>query len=682
MQNYNVIFADLTHTGVGINADVFPLGISLVAAYAIQEIGDRIDVEIHKFPEELNEAIGHRPPDVLCLSHYMWNSRLTYVFAEYVKRLEPTVVVIAGGPDFPLPEDEREEFLKARPAIDFYIKWDGEHAFVQLMNDLMDMDLDIRSYKERGTASSNVCYVTQDRYIEGPNHRVQNLMSIPSPYVMGLLDKFFEFPLMPMFETTRGCPYSCTFCNDGSELRNKVVSKTTEFVHDELNYIADKKPASAQLCFADLNFGMYKHDLETAKTIRDVRKRTQWPDRMQGSMGKSQPERLVEVARIINQGDLGILKLGSSLQSTDAEVLQAIKRKNLSMDDLLEMRKDRGSDGSVNLQDYTELIVPLPEQTKDKHLKSIRDVVDRLEMNNMDVHQLTMLRGSHMATPAERKKHGLVTRYRVLVGCLGIYDIGADRIPVTEFEEIVVATRTMSFEDYLECRVMTLLVKVYIDNDPFKEIFEILRHFGQSPFEVLERLQERYFTQRECLAQLLEKFIHGTKIKLFDNLEDLDDVTEKGDIEMLISGDYGQNELLTHRVQAIWEHYSEVSGALEDAVLSQLREKGILTDEISLYVREALQFCECRRFNPNEVDEAKESQFEFDFLAAEASGFRVDPKRIRRSVKLRFAYELEDANIIRKQRERWGTDTLHQIGKFMQKTNFLRTRRKVREIAL
>ena len=39
---YKLIIADLTHTGVGINADVFPFGIGLIGAYAKQELGDTI----------------------------------------------------------------------------------------------------------------------------------------------------------------------------------------------------------------------------------------------------------------------------------------------------------------------------------------------------------------------------------------------------------------------------------------------------------------------------------------------------------------------------------------------------------------------------------------------------------------------------------------------------------------
>ena len=39
--------------------------------------------------------------------------------------------------------------------------------------------------------------------------------AFPSPYTTGLLDEFFDEKLTPMVQTSRGCPYSCTFCHDG-----------------------------------------------------------------------------------------------------------------------------------------------------------------------------------------------------------------------------------------------------------------------------------------------------------------------------------------------------------------------------------------------------------------------------------------------------------------------------------
>jgi radical SAM superfamily enzyme YgiQ (UPF0313 family) len=676
---YRILFSDLTHTGVGLNADVFPLGLGFVAAYACQELTERIEVELFKFPDDLNKALKNAPPDVLCFSSYAWNARLTYKFAEYTKKTYPGAVTIFGGPDFPLPEDERKDFLLERPAIDFFIKWDGEHALVGLLKNLFARDMDFKGLKAEAVSLPNVCYVDQSgQYVEGPDHRVRDLMTVPSPYLVGLMDQFFEYPMMPSIETTRGCPYACTFCNDGSTLRSKIYQKTPEYVRNELLYIASKKKKSNQLAIADLNFGMYQEDIETARTIRDIRKSSGWPDRIQTSIGKSNPGRILEVVKTINEGNTGIIKLSSSLQSTDDEVTKNIKRKNLSMTQLMDMRRGKNEIQNNNLQDYTELIVPLPGETVEKHRKSLRDVVDTLGMNNIDVHQLTMLRGSEMATKPHRKLMGLEVKYRMFVGCLGIYDIGDERVPCAEVEETVIANKTISFDEYLDCRVLDFLVKVFIDNNPFREMFGIVRKMGLSSLDVLLEMRQSHVSRYPALASLLDEFVARTKRPMYNSLKELDAVISKADyIQDLISGNYDQNEMLTCRVMAFSDHFHDLALILRDSVLSYLKKKQVLTADMEAYVIDAARFCENRKFDFRSFSKPKEEEFEFDFVEAEKVGFEIEPSEFKRKSKIRLYYDDEDLSFINRQVSHWGTNTLHHLGKFLQKSNSLKIRRKI-----
>ena len=57
-----ISFADLTHTGQGIHANVFPLGLAMVAAYAEQELGDDIEVELFRYPDDFNTYLETNQP--------------------------------------------------------------------------------------------------------------------------------------------------------------------------------------------------------------------------------------------------------------------------------------------------------------------------------------------------------------------------------------------------------------------------------------------------------------------------------------------------------------------------------------------------------------------------------------------------------------------------------------------
>jgi len=114
---YKLYFADITHTGIGINANTFPYGIGMVAAYALSKLKELIDVKIFKFPETFSYKLLHDMPHIVCLSNYAWNSNLTYAFADYIKKVSPEVIVILGGTNFPIEQNDRKKYLEKRPAI-------------------------------------------------------------------------------------------------------------------------------------------------------------------------------------------------------------------------------------------------------------------------------------------------------------------------------------------------------------------------------------------------------------------------------------------------------------------------------------------------------------------------------------------------------------------------------------
>ena len=86
---HKVVIADLTHTGSGISANTFPLGTAFVASYAQEVLGNSFEFQLHKFPQELADSISLSPPTILA----------------FAKKQFPNIVVIAGGPGFPVADN-------------------------------------------------------------------------------------------------------------------------------------------------------------------------------------------------------------------------------------------------------------------------------------------------------------------------------------------------------------------------------------------------------------------------------------------------------------------------------------------------------------------------------------------------------------------------------------------------
>ena len=149
------------------------------------------------------------------------------------------------------------------------------------------------------------------------------------------MDEFFDGKLTPMFQTNRGCPFSCTFCNDGSSLVQRVNMFSIERVSQEIEYAAKNiRNGQKNILISDLNFGMYPRDLEICSKIKNIQTRFDgFPEQIQTTTGKNNKKQIIEA---IEQLD-GSLRLSMSVQSLDGGVLKNVKRGNISTDHLLEL---------------------------------------------------------------------------------------------------------------------------------------------------------------------------------------------------------------------------------------------------------------------------------------------------------------------------------------------------------
>ena len=201
----------------------------------------------------------------MCFTNYSWTLDISHEFAKKIKSKFPKTIAIFGGPNYPNEIDTQKSFLLSYPAIDFYIKGEGELGFVTLFENLKKFNFDAETLKRSKLKIGNCHYIFNNELYIGENlPRVKDLNDIPSPYLSGMFDKFFDKVLIPTIQTSRGCPFKCTFCQEGKDYFTKIYKYSLDRLVAELEYIS-KRVKVPNLYVLDSNFGMYKQDVEIAK---------------------------------------------------------------------------------------------------------------------------------------------------------------------------------------------------------------------------------------------------------------------------------------------------------------------------------------------------------------------------------------------------------------------------------
>ena len=631
-----VYFADLTHTAQGISAPTFPFGISCVVSYALKELNSDFNFRLFKYPSEFAEALKNDPPDMICLSNYSWNKELAYKISSLAKLNYPKMVVVFGGPNFPIDNSEKITFLKKYVAVDFYIELEGELGFVDLARRLELYDFNAEQLKLNGEKIQNCSYLSQNQLVSGPIERITDINVIPSPYLTGILDPFFSAPLIPMFETTRGCPFSCTFCADGIEIKNKVKRYDLNRIREELHYITKKVSKSDEIIVTDLNFGMYQEDLQTCQIIVELQEKYKWPVIVSGSAGKNKKERVIEAATILK----GTWIIGASIQSFDPEVLKAVKRSNISTDAYKEYI-DVGNRINKNAFTFTEIILGLPGDTKQKHFESLRYPIEN-NVNTVRMFQAMLLVGTEMASQKCRSDYGLVTKFRTIPGCVGIYPFFGKEESVAEIEEIIVANKSMSFQDYIECRIMNLFIETFYGNSLFEEVFAMIRTIGVSVFDCLLYLKNHPELYTPKIQKIISEFVYQTSKDLYDSQEEAEKTVLTPEIiDKYIGGEMGINELLVHKA-LLYLELEEISELLFKAIREWLREKDVLTPAVEDYLAQIQRFIVKRKQDITKVDEVLVDSFNYDFNEIEKLNYKVDPNHLTPCEPIQYSFFHDD----------------------------------------
>ena len=412
-------------------------------------------------------------PSIIGLATFIWNWKWNKKICTRIKEKWPNCIIVIGGWQPPLA-DRSQKFFKENPCFDIIVHGEGEVTFKDiLLENLKDKpdwskiggcsvkmeligdkkEIEVPNIKEMtDVKGSNIIKNPSplDTYVTKPRIRIPDLKCMPSPYLNGLFDKIIldcKYDLEATIETTRGCPFGCTFCEIGTKYYQKIKTHGNEKIFREIDWLANNKVVFVYN--ADSNFGILPEHMDIAKYLIKTKAETGYPDKHRVDWAKIQPTRVLEIAKLLYDAEMepGIT---IALQSLNQNVLDAVKRKNMT-DGKLEEVLNKYSE--KQLKSYTELILGLPEETVDSFVEGVCKIIELGQHGYIGINDLIALPNTPFGDPEYRKKWGIK-----LVETLPSF-VHVDNSDLRdETESMVVGTNTMTQEDYKEAQIYKWLI--------------------------------------------------------------------------------------------------------------------------------------------------------------------------------------------------------------------------------
>lgn len=411
------------------------------------------EFSINHRTEDILKGIYRRKPDLLCFSCYIWNISIIETVAREVHKVLPRTNIWLGGPEVSY---DIETGLLQKPFIDGIMIGEGEETFRELAayyvegrNKLERQEKDLL-FSIRGIAFKN----KNGEIIRTLPRPAVDMGDIKFPY--GDLSDFTNKIIY--YETSRGCPYRCSYCL--SSIEKTVRLRPSELVERELQFFLDQEVP--QVKFIDRTFNCNK---EHSRFIwRYLQEHDNGVTNFHFEISADLLEE--EDFQILNAMRQGLVQLEIGVQSTNMQTIAAIHRK-MDLDKLTcAVRRVRSG---KNVHQHLDLIAGLPWEDMDSFRKSFNHVY-AMRPDQLQLGFLKVLKGSAMAEDSKR--------YHIVYQDSAPYE--------------VLKTDWISYDDILLLKGIEEMVEVYYNSGQFVYSIAFLEHYFEDAFSMYRDLAEYY----------------------------------------------------------------------------------------------------------------------------------------------------------------------------------------------
>jgi len=333
-----------------------------------------MEFTINESLDDICRTVFLTNPEVIAFSCYVWNIEATARLAQNLKKVMPSLTILAGGPEVSF---NSAEFLRQNPAVDFVIRGEGEETFSEFLR-AWQQD---RVWKEiRG-----LTWRDGEAIVENPERDLlPDLDRLPLPYG--------ENPVLPSgpivyYETSRGCPYNCSYCLS-STIRG-VRYFSLERVEQEVSALVSS--GVSQIKFVDRSFNCHP-----GRAMALMRFLAELPGEVTFHFEIVADRLSGEMLELLTRVKPGRFQFEIGVQSTNPDTLKKINRRQ-DLDKLSAniqtLRQGR------NIRIHLDLIAGLPEEDYRSLARSFNWVYD-LEPDYLQLGFLKLLYGTSIREQA------------------------------------------------------------------------------------------------------------------------------------------------------------------------------------------------------------------------------------------------------------------------------------------
>ncbi|MGL4733055.1 MAG: DUF4080 domain-containing protein [Fusobacteriaceae bacterium] len=375
--------------------------------------------------------IYEKSPDVVIFSTYIWNREYVFKIIGEMKKIVPGCKIGLGGPEVSY---DSEKVLSENPEIDFVVKGEGERGVLKMFSQSFENIGGIYNYP-----------------------MAHDLDEIPFPYT---LEEIMEEKKILYYESSRGCPFSCSYCLSSADRGIKYFS--LERVKRDLGIFLQSNIKLIKFVDRTFNINRGRYMEIWDYLIKNYRKGITFHFEVNANIFDK------ETLELLSRVPEGYFQFEIGVQSVNWETMESINRRNL-LDRLSE--NIRKIPKTIHL--HLDLIAGLPYETYNLFQNSFNYVYD-LKPEMIQMGFLKILKGTRMEMEVEQ--------------------YGYSYTDFAPFE--VISNRFITFGELVKLKEIERVLDFYYNSEKFQKSLDyIIGNFYNSPFLFFQDIAE-YFKEK------------------------------------------------------------------------------------------------------------------------------------------------------------------------------------------